>query len=400
MTELYLAHFNIKGARWGFRRFQNPDGSLTPAGRERYLKNGGKNSPRHQASEARKKARAEEEARKFEENRQKALRTGNATEVLKYKNYSTQKELNDALQRINTERLLSDISAKETAKGKSTIDKIVDSADKWRERGEKVGKVWNFIANVHNSFVDEDDAWQKIGEKSVAEAKRERAEKKRKEKEEEEMAKMVADAAVYKDLNYDALKKYSSVYDKKELKKAIDFLKTNKDQKEKSENDEKASKEAADAERAKIISDAVIYKKLGVSSEVLKKNMSGYNVDELKNALSYLEKEQKEEQSKKEAEEKAAKEKSDREAKEAKEKASKEKANKEKADKARAAKEKAEKERAAKEEKRKNDIKISDLIRNGSRSEILANQDIMSPDQLRLALINYSRRERGLQNLV
>ena len=34
-----LQHHGIKRQRWGVRRFQNPDGSLTPAGRERYRKN-------------------------------------------------------------------------------------------------------------------------------------------------------------------------------------------------------------------------------------------------------------------------------------------------------------------------------------------------------------------------
>ena len=32
----YLVHHGIYGQKWGIRRFQNPDGSLTPAGRERY----------------------------------------------------------------------------------------------------------------------------------------------------------------------------------------------------------------------------------------------------------------------------------------------------------------------------------------------------------------------------
>ena len=34
--ELY--HHGIKGMRWGIRRFQNEDGSLTPAGKRRISK--------------------------------------------------------------------------------------------------------------------------------------------------------------------------------------------------------------------------------------------------------------------------------------------------------------------------------------------------------------------------
>ena len=34
----YLIHYGILGQKWGIRRYQNPDGSLTPAGRRR-LKN-------------------------------------------------------------------------------------------------------------------------------------------------------------------------------------------------------------------------------------------------------------------------------------------------------------------------------------------------------------------------
>lgn len=32
----FLEHHGIKGQKWGIRRFQNPDGSLTNAGRKRY----------------------------------------------------------------------------------------------------------------------------------------------------------------------------------------------------------------------------------------------------------------------------------------------------------------------------------------------------------------------------
>ena len=41
MTEFetnYLAHHGIKGQKWGIRRFQNPDGTLTNYGKQRYAK--------------------------------------------------------------------------------------------------------------------------------------------------------------------------------------------------------------------------------------------------------------------------------------------------------------------------------------------------------------------------
>ena len=36
VAEDELYHHGIKGQKWGIRRYQNPDGSLTAAGRKKY----------------------------------------------------------------------------------------------------------------------------------------------------------------------------------------------------------------------------------------------------------------------------------------------------------------------------------------------------------------------------
>ena len=44
-NETYLAHFGIKGMKWGVRRYRDKDGNLTASGRARYTKSGKKKNP-------------------------------------------------------------------------------------------------------------------------------------------------------------------------------------------------------------------------------------------------------------------------------------------------------------------------------------------------------------------
>ena len=55
MNSDYLYHHGILGQKWGVRRFQNEDRTLTPAGKERYRKNSSTHNPRDDKKEAAKK---------------------------------------------------------------------------------------------------------------------------------------------------------------------------------------------------------------------------------------------------------------------------------------------------------------------------------------------------------
>lgn len=226
MYEMYLAHHGILGMKWGLRRYQNKDGSLTPAGKTRYA---GSPNPRHKPSSARKvakqRAAALEKARQvraekkaFEEARQKALKSGNATEVLKYKDSSTRTELQDAYNRISTERLLMEISAKETAKGKSRVDKVLDEVNKWADRANRTVEILNKAKKVKSLFDEQKN-------------KQEEKEKKEQEKNEKEISKkkahMIAKAVgedYAKKLNFDVLTKMAPSLSSKELEEIIKGL--------------------------------------------------------------------------------------------------------------------------------------------------------------------------------
>lgn len=47
-----LTHSGIKGQKWGIRRFQNPDGSLTEAGKRRYYKEKAKTAAQNKVKKA------------------------------------------------------------------------------------------------------------------------------------------------------------------------------------------------------------------------------------------------------------------------------------------------------------------------------------------------------------
>lgn len=172
MYENYLAHYGILGMRWGVRRYQNKDGSLTAEGRKRAgIKS---NSPRHKPTSAKKlakqraanleKARQARVAKKeHEEAKKTALAKGSAKDVLKYKGELTNKELQDAFNRINTEQLLSSIAAKETKGFWDKVGSITDKIGKTKDFANRGIEAWNTFVKIHNTFADDDSRLLTIG---------------------------------------------------------------------------------------------------------------------------------------------------------------------------------------------------------------------------------------------
>lgn len=119
-----LTHWGIKGMRWGIRRFQNKDGSLTAAGKKR---RGIDDSD-------------DNDTESTEAKRERLLKSTNASELYKNRNLLTTAELNERLNRIDTERRLSEAAAKESKPKKTAIDKV----NTILKYGNKINDIYNF----------------------------------------------------------------------------------------------------------------------------------------------------------------------------------------------------------------------------------------------------------------
>lgn len=165
----YLSHHGIKGQRWGVRRFQNKDGSLTLAGKKRALKMQDEytrftENPKYRDKQGnltysgRKKAlkmkeqysqltgkkltrypgvkkqnvQQEESSKKknpgeetLEEKRSRLLKSNDPAELYRNKNLLTTNELNERINRIDTEqRLFSKIPQETVKKGSTFVEKL------------------------------------------------------------------------------------------------------------------------------------------------------------------------------------------------------------------------------------------------------------------------------------
>lgn len=187
-----LQHWGIKGQKWGVRRYQNKDGSLTPAGVKRYNKEMDKlkkekakvkaeekalaNKKKTQAKidklEAEKKALEErkkdlkDEARGKtakeadknagetpEQKRERLLKSTDPKEIYKDRDALTYQELNDRVNRIDLEARLSNKIPAEPGRMDSFNDGMKRTADT--------------INNITNTFKKVDDAYSAVTNSAI-----------------------------------------------------------------------------------------------------------------------------------------------------------------------------------------------------------------------------------------
>ena len=151
-TELY--HHGVKGQRWGVRRYQNKDGSLTSYGKKRYAKELAKLEAEkkrvRQQEQTAKKMKKLDDMRKDIDERKKALKTDDETPepTKQSKTQSTpqkrklselsNEEIQAKIDRMNLENKYKElaqaqidaVSKKEVSKGRKFTEEVLEKAGK------------------------------------------------------------------------------------------------------------------------------------------------------------------------------------------------------------------------------------------------------------------------------
>lgn len=160
--ELY--HHGVKGQKWGVRRYQNKDGTLTSLGKRRDAK---KEKPYKQdlgdgtyAVWPSKKAFEKAEAKRlsklskeqYDAEKQSVIRSGNKSTVHQWKSRLSTQELREAVDRIDLERRLSSVDKKTVDSGQQRVTSAIKTIGSVAGLlGLAVG-TYGTVAKINNTF--------------------------------------------------------------------------------------------------------------------------------------------------------------------------------------------------------------------------------------------------------
>lgn len=197
MNNYELYHFGKKGMKWGERKYQNQDGSLTPLGRIHYgigkardrgvsaltkLKIQRKAAAKAKASgkalskgkpvmrKPVKKSKAQlekERLAKLEADKKRVLASRSAEEIYKNAHLFTTDELREAKFRLELERDIKNLAPAKVSKGEQAVNKIAKAGETANKLMKSGIPLWNNIASIHNSLTDSgrENPWPVIKEK-------------------------------------------------------------------------------------------------------------------------------------------------------------------------------------------------------------------------------------------
>ena len=127
-----LMHWGIKGMKWGVRRYQNKDGSLTPAGKKRYDKEMAK--LKEEEKIAKNKLRTQAKLNKLDEKRKEieALKSGKPiSKSTKQHSKPSVKDMSDEELRQTVNRLLMEqqyakLNPQQVSAGQKFVKKVMN----------------------------------------------------------------------------------------------------------------------------------------------------------------------------------------------------------------------------------------------------------------------------------
>lgn len=140
-----IEHFGRLGMHWG-RHIFGDDPRWGKDGRNKKGKKLSRKQKKLRAQNLEKARKAKEDRKKYEADKEKAVKSGSASDVLKYKGDLTQEQMNSALSRLQWEANISRFSTAEVSKGQQ----IINNLDKMTTNAETGIKAYNMVANVMN----------------------------------------------------------------------------------------------------------------------------------------------------------------------------------------------------------------------------------------------------------